>query len=431
MVGPKTFEVPYYYSERKDRKFKDTTVLMSNWVEFLAWFISEGSATNNKNWSVDITQQDGEYSKLIDNILSKLPYTVTRQEFTTQWGKKQIKWNISCKELCLWLRENCGVHSENKKIPKFIFECSTEDQELFLKTLLLGDGSRVNSSRSSQYNTQSEVLIDQVQMLAISLGYSSTKGFYERGKMYRCSIMKRQENELHADINIREVDYDGKIYCLKTNTGFYVTRRNGKISIQGNTEPTAIVILYEKNNVLKFHCRIQLTKVEYQTQEKLIDFIDTHFERPEVIGIDTGNEQGLVHHLLNDEAYLHKNYKKRLYPVKFGSWLELGESPDGEVIKSKTKPFSVSLLQEYSNSHKIIYSTTDMELITEMERMTYTKTPTGDVVYRTLTSRGGKRGEDHFTAALLCGALTYYIMIDGRLFSKQEVKLASARWVRG
>lgn len=199
----------------------------------------------------------------------------------------------------------------------------------------------------------------------------------------------------------------------------------------GYTEPTAIVILYEKNGALKFHARIQMTKVEYQVQEKLIDFIDTHFNNPEVIGVDAGNEQGLVHHLMNDDAFIHKNYKKRMYSVKFGSWLELGESPDGEIIKSKTKPFSVSLLQEYSNSHKIIYSSTDMELITEMERMTYTKTPTGDVVYRTLTPRGGKRGEDHFTAALLCGTLTYYMMVDGRLFSKPEVKLATARWARG
>ncbi len=199
----------------------------------------------------------------------------------------------------------------------------------------------------------------------------------------------------------------------------------------GYTEPTAIVILYEKKGVLKFHARIQMTKVEYQVQEKLIDFLDTHFGNPEVIGVDAGNEQGLVHHLMNDDAFIHKNYKKRMYSVKFGSWLELGESPDGEIIKSKTKPFSVSLLQEYSNSHKIVYSSTDMELITEMERMTYTKTPTGDVVYRTLTPRGGKRGEDHFTAALLCGTLTYYMMVDGRLFSKPQVKLATARWVKG
>ena len=98
---------------------------------------------------------------------------------------------------------------------------------------------------------------------------------------------------------------------------------------------------------------------------------------------------------------------------------------------SKTKPYSVSLLQEYTNSHKFIYSSTDLELITEMERMTYTKTPTGEVVYRTLTPKGGKRGADHFTSAMLCAAVTYYLMIDGRLFIPIKPKLVSSRWVRG
>jgi len=139
----------------------------------------------------------------------------------------------------------------------------------------------------------------------------------------------------------------------------------------------------------------------------------------------------MVHHLMNDDAYIHKNYKKRLYAVKFGSWLSLGFTPDGEEIKSKTKPYSVSLLQEYTNSHKIVYSSTDLELITEMERMTYVKTPKGDISYRTLTPKGGKRGADHFTSAMLCAAVTYFLMIDGRLFKLLRPKLASARWVRG
>ncbi len=199
----------------------------------------------------------------------------------------------------------------------------------------------------------------------------------------------------------------------------------------GYTEPTAIVIMYEKNEKLKFHCRIQLTKVEYPIQERLIDYLDDKFGRPEVIGVDSGNEQGLVQHLLHDDDYVHKKYDKRLFPVKFGAWLSLGHTPDGEEIKTKTKPYSVSLLQEYSNSHKITYTSTDLEMITEMERMTYTKTPTGEVVYRTLTQKGGKRGADHFTAALLCATITYFLMIDGRLFTQKRPTLASSRWVRG
>jgi hypothetical protein len=197
----------------------------------------------------------------------------------------------------------------------------------------------------------------------------------------------------------------------------------------GYTEPTSIMILYEKKGVIREHARINLYKVKYPIQEKIIDYLDTKFGQPQVIGIDVGNEKGLTQHLLADEIYLHKNYQKRLVPVSFGSWLSLGENLDGEEIKVKTKPYSVSLLQEYSNTHKIVYASTDMELITEMERMTYTKTPTGEIVYRTLTPKGGKRGDDHNTSAMLCATMAYFMLIDGRLFSKQSKPLARSRWV--
>ncbi len=42
----------------------------------------------------------------------------------------------------------------------------------------------------------------------------------------------------------------------------------------GYTEPTAIVIMYEKKGIIRIHARIRLTKVEYHIQEKLIDLVN-------------------------------------------------------------------------------------------------------------------------------------------------------------
>ena len=428
--GPNTFKVPYYYCKRKDRNNKSTTVGMGVWLQFLAWFISEGSATANKNWEINITQAKDRYSSEIENVLNQLPYTVNKKEFTTKWGKQQINWRITCKELCLWLRRNCGVHSQNKKIPDFVFNCSSNNQELFLKTLLLGDGTRLNCSRSPSYSSSSNTLLDQVQRLAISLGYSSTKSFYNKYNMGKVSIMNRGFNELKRNKNVKRVNYDGKIYCLKTNTGFYVTRRKGKIAIQGNTDPTAIVILYINNkDKLKFHCRIQLNKVSYNMQDKFIDLLDTKF-RPSIIGVDDGGSgKPVIHRMQESEDYLHKDYNKRLIPINFSSSIAIGENLDGEEITSRTKPFSVSVLQDYSNSHRIIYSSTDPEMMAELERMTYMKNPMGTITYKTLTPLGGKRGQDHFTSALLCGCLAYYLENESFIPVRKKKKLFSARWL--
>ena len=188
------------------------------------------------------------------------------------------------------------------------------------------------------------------------------------------------------------------------------------------------MLLYEKNGKIYEHARVMLYKVQYPIQEKVIDYLDTKYS-PEVVGIDVGNEKGVTQHLLEDDAYLHKNYKRKLYPVAFGSWLELGENTDGEMIKTKLKPFSVSLLQEKTNAHNIVYSSTDLDLVTELERMTYTKTQTGKLFIKHLLLKGGKRGEDHNTSALLCAVLSYYVLIEGQLFSKRKEPLAFSHWV--
>lgn len=199
----------------------------------------------------------------------------------------------------------------------------------------------------------------------------------------------------------------------------------------GYTEPTAIWIMYlDKSNNIKFHAKIKLTKVSYPIQEKIIDLIDTKYN-PIVIGIDKGSAGiSVVQNLIEHNDYAHKNYHNKVISIDFSSWQTLGTSKDGEEIKIKTKPFLISVLQDYSNNHRLVYTSTDMEMISELERMTYTKSNTGEITYKTLTVRGGKRGEDHFTSALLCGVGAYYLTNENSFMNKEKKKLYSAlMWV--
>ncbi len=197
----------------------------------------------------------------------------------------------------------------------------------------------------------------------------------------------------------------------------------------GYTEPTAINILYlDGKDRFKFHGRIQLTKVAYPIQEKLIDLLDTKF-KPLLWGVDAGNAgKNSIQTWQLHEDYLHKNYKERIYPVDFSSWISLGLNADGEESKMKLKPFFVSILQEMTNNHRVVYSSTDTDMITELERMTYTKNDKGDITYKTLTERGGKRGDDHFTSGLICGVGAYYMTNE---FSRPtpKMRLLRAIWV--
>jgi hypothetical protein len=196
----------------------------------------------------------------------------------------------------------------------------------------------------------------------------------------------------------------------------------------GYTEPTAIIIAYiDSNDRIKFHGRIKLSKVSYPVQERIIDMLDTRFN-PMIIGMDEGNAgKNVRQHLTQDKEYQSKRYDKRLVPIDFSTYTVIGQDLEGKEIKSKTKPFTVSVLQDYSNNHKIVYSTTDMELVSELEKMTYTKNVAGDISYRTLTDKGGKRGDDHFTSALLCGIGAYHLT-NGMIMPAKKT-LISSSWV--
>lgn len=198
----------------------------------------------------------------------------------------------------------------------------------------------------------------------------------------------------------------------------------------GYTEPTAIHIMYAKGGQFYWHARIQLTKVPYPIQKTLFDWLDDRFGRFDIIGMDAGHAgKSVTQDLLQDEKFLHKDYEKRLIPVEFGANMILGIDADGEEIKTKLKPFSVSLAQEYTNAHTLVYSSTDLEFITELERMTYHKTPRGDIVYKTLTPKGGEKGDDHHTSALLCALVAHYTLRDQKIYQPKTRRLAKSSWM--
>jgi len=197
----------------------------------------------------------------------------------------------------------------------------------------------------------------------------------------------------------------------------------------GYTEPTAIMVMVlDKWDRLRIHARIKLTKVSYHVQQQLIDFLDTKY-KPILLGVDKGNAgMSLTQSMMEAPEWAHKGYEKRMVPIDFSGSIVIGIDADGKEIKSKTKPMAVGILQDYSNNHKVIYSSTDQEMISELERMTYSKNPNGDISYKTLTMKGGKKGEDHFTSAILCGVMAYYLNTEFLITQQKRKRLASSRW---
>lgn len=133
-----------------------------------------------------------------------------------------------------------------KYIPQEYKDQSPEKLKILLKWLILGDGT-VRGNEEVYYTT-SKRLADDVQEIAIKIGYgakitkkvqkqSSIKGrkISSMGFIYQVSILKSKNFHIGKGVEIKEVDYDGRVYCVSVPNQVIMVRRNGIPFWSGNS----------------------------------------------------------------------------------------------------------------------------------------------------------------------------------------------------
>jgi len=245
--GLEFFEIPAYHSKMYDvpsQKFK-----ANDFVKFLGWYLSEGCSIYGQ---VRITQNVGENSQEIQNILDdlRLDYTIyedKRRENTS------LTFRIKNIGLSSWL-STFGKRSFEKTLPKELLHCNKQQIEAFLACFIKGDGSVSKTGHVSIFSS-SKPLIDDLQRLLFLLGRKTSLKKYTDTRhngtqtTYCISVHKNHKNEtiLPYDDCVSTEQYNGYVYCFETSTGFFVTRRNGKIAIQGNSTNKATTDTLEKD----------------------------------------------------------------------------------------------------------------------------------------------------------------------------------------
>ena len=140
----------------------------------------------------------------------------------------------------------CGEGSFNKRLPSWIKELSQKDANFLLDVLVSGDGT--HRKYSNIYYTTSKQLADDVQTLAIISGQTSKLwGPYPDKRtgnsMYHVYISNKKKGCFsrlitrgkNSSLKIEKVK-NRKIVCFTVPNEILITRRNGKVAIQGNTK---------------------------------------------------------------------------------------------------------------------------------------------------------------------------------------------------
>ena len=248
-IDEEFIEIPYIKSRCTNGNNNIIKFNKSDFYEFLGYFISEGclnsTKTNKdgiqKKFHISLSQQKIESLNKMIACVEKLGL-----QYSIRTDKRDNTNEISIyhKSLWIWLKENIGIYCHEKHIPNFIKNSSKNNLEILLNALIDGDGTidkRTGRTSKSYYSTSIK-LVDDVLEICVKLGYKAKISYGKHHinenhlPVHRVLISNSCSNYRymsHDNISIEQ--YDGIMYCYNVPNHLFITRRNGKVAIQGNT----------------------------------------------------------------------------------------------------------------------------------------------------------------------------------------------------
>ncbi|MFB6096561.1 MAG: hypothetical protein ABEJ74_04165 [Haloferacaceae archaeon] len=130
-----------------------------DFIRFVGWYVTEGSlyaGSDRDSITVQIAQEDATNRESIGALLERMGIDARRTDRSYRVGSKLFG---------TLLRNLCGVRSDEKRLPEFVWELDETQQHLLMDVLMAGDG---NDFRT--YYTSSDRLASDVLRLVLHLG---------------------------------------------------------------------------------------------------------------------------------------------------------------------------------------------------------------------------------------------------------------------
>ena len=228
-----------YIHRESGRKWVPRTYDGDDFLELLAWYITEGNVYTSEEKTFDgqlsgssttvqiaqdaLKADGGDDHGSIGSLLERMGldhYTDDRShQFTST-----LLGNL--------FRDLGGIGSENKRIPGLLFGTTTRQKELFLETLIAGDGDR--QPNSWRYSTASERLRDDVLRLCTHLGL--TASYSEDSGVYRIYVSENAKNTLRMHRSAERTEAEDGVYCVTVEDNHtLLAGRNGKFQFVGQS----------------------------------------------------------------------------------------------------------------------------------------------------------------------------------------------------
>lgn len=202
------------------------------WAEFVGWMLSEGNISH-ANQRVEISQRQDKnpkkYQRIID-LVHSIGYRCYGDGGRICITSKQL----------YEIFQDMG-HSHEKRVHPNLKSATKPVLLALLDGLFMGDGT-IKNGRYQNYTTNSKGLADDIQEVLMKCGIAATIKRYDDRKsnfnqtrpVYQLSCSyKMTEPELFN--KPKQVDYEGRVYCVSVPNQTLLVRRNGKVMWSGNS----------------------------------------------------------------------------------------------------------------------------------------------------------------------------------------------------
>lgn len=234
-------------------------IYSDDFVKLVAWVLTEGAYSKQGN-SIQVYQSEVNMPKVeqIRKIFSKFKKGNTISEYIFKRTPPIYSFYI-CGETSKLIRK---MFPNKALTMEFVFSLSDRQSRMFMQELIKGDGhTRKNGNQS--FAQKNEEFKDAFQALAFIAGKRTNA--HKSNECYKIDINKK--TDIHCEygsINKRKFAYKGVVWCVTTDNSTIITRRNGKITITGNSELTD----FERNVLRYIFPFYSWTKFNLPTQVK-------------------------------------------------------------------------------------------------------------------------------------------------------------------
>lgn len=215
-----------------DDNLNATGIGDEDWAAFMGWYLSEGCCTGVNGGELGdcyvlISQQKEPNRSELRELLLRTKYN---------WGeKKSGDFFVKDKDLYDYLFKFGNSH--DKYIPSEFLTAKKNVREALFNALMKGDGCE--SKNSYRYVSASKRLADGVQILAISLGYSTSINMWVGKRKFDKRIGREY---LHSDLYC--------VYISKHKRGVYVQKKpkiTGRKDVACISVPNQNIIVRNKD----------------------------------------------------------------------------------------------------------------------------------------------------------------------------------------